>query len=64
MTHTTVELETCDVDVTSDRLDFWSKNPKRELLLSLNYGQFDEILEAVAHMEKFKQSFNPSTTAS
>jgi len=59
MTHTTVELETCDVDITSDRLDFWSKNPERKLMFSLNFEEFDEILEAVAHMEKFKQSFNP-----
>ena len=59
MTHTTVELETCDVDITSDRLDFWSKNPERKLMFSLNFEEFDELLESVARVEKFIDNPNP-----
>jgi len=54
MTHTTVELENCDVDINSDQINFWVKEPKRELILTLDYNEFDEILAAVARTEEFR----------
>jgi hypothetical protein len=49
MTHTTVELGECSVDINTDNIQF--KIPDRTI--TITYDQFDEILEAVARMEKF-----------
>jgi len=54
MTHTTVELRSCVVDISPGGIRFSA--PGGAELLSLSYPEFEEILEAVARTEKFDPS--------
>jgi len=51
MTHTTVELPKCIVDISPVGIRF--SEPSGAVLVSLSYAEFEEILEAVARTEKF-----------
>jgi len=51
MVHTTVELDGCHVDILPESIRF--KELDGQLLLSISYSDFDEILEAVSKYEKF-----------
>jgi hypothetical protein len=51
MTHTTVELSKCDVEISPDDIRVLDK--EHHELARLSYDEFEEVLAAVAHNEHF-----------